>query len=109
MRPNACDFDQRRIQLFVRTLGIFPVGSRVLLDDGGLALVQRQGRSPAEPVVRLLTGPGGADLPPGAPDEVTIGQPVAGAVRTVHNVYARDRSVAVPPEGFDTLQYLTQT
>ena len=109
MRRHQRDFDPRWLRLFVRTLGAFPQGSRIRLDDGSMALVLRQGRTPAEPAVRLLTGPGGTDLSTGAPDEITIGQRVDGTVRTVQSVYTRDRSVPVPEEGFDALDYLTQT
>jgi putative nucleotidyltransferase with HDIG domain len=109
MRRHELDFDQRWFRLFVRTLGVFPQGSRVRLDDGSMAVVLRQGRSPAEPVVRLLTGPGSSLLPADAPDEVTIGQRVDGIVRKVQVVYTHDRSVPVPEEGFDSTEYLTQT
>ncbi len=109
MRRHECDFDQRWFRLFVRTLGVFPQGSRVRLDDGSLALVLRQGANPADPVVRLLTGPNGIDLRSGAPDTVTIGMRVEGVVRTVQSVYTRDRSVPVPEAGWDEGTFLTQT
>ncbi|MGE3174717.1 MAG: HD-GYP domain-containing protein [Planctomycetota bacterium] len=109
MRRHEGDFDQRWFRLFVRTLGIFPQGSRVRLDDGSMAVVVRQGRTPAEPVVRLLTGPASTVLPAGAPDEIAIGQKVDGQVRRIYTVYTHDRSVPVPPEGFEALEFLTQT
>ena len=109
MRRNACDFDPRWLHLFVRTLGVFPQGTRVRLDDGSLAVVLRQGSTPATPVVRPLTGPGGADLAPDALHELAIGATVRGETRTIQSVYTRDRSVPVPEEGYAPLDYLTQT
>jgi putative nucleotidyltransferase with HDIG domain len=109
MRRHERDFDQRWFKLFVRTLGVFPQGSRVRLDDGSMAVVLQAGDNPGAPVVRLLTGPGGADLPADAPDIVAIGRPLDGVVRTVQSVYTRDRSVAVPEDGWDATDYLTQT
>lgn len=109
MRRRPHDFDQRWLRLFVRTLGMFPQGSRVLLDDGSMAMVLRQGRSPAEPVVRLLTGPGAGELPAGAPDEIAIGQMVEGRRRAIQSIYTRDRSLPVPEEGYAGLDWLTQT
>lgn len=109
MRRHEGDFDPRWFRLFVRTLGIFPVGSRVLLDDGALAVVTEQGRTPAEPVVRLLSGPGGADLPAGAEDRVVIGALVRGQRRTIRSFCAHKRTVAVPEAAWAPLDYLTQT
>ncbi len=109
MRRHAHDFDPRWLSTFVRTLGVFPQGSRVRLDDGSLAVVLRQGAMPSTPIVRPLTGPGGADLTADAPDEVAIGATLRGETRTVCSVYTRDRSVPVPEEGYAPLDYLTQT
>lgn len=109
MRRHACDFDPRWLSMFVRTLGVFPQGSRVRLDDGSMAVVLRQGATPSTPVVRPLTGAGGADLEADAPDEIAIGAKVRGQTRTVQSVYTRDRSVPVPEEGYSPLDYLTQT
>ena len=109
MRRRSCDFDPRWLDLFVRTLGIFPQGSRVRLEDGAIALVLRQGDTPATPIVRPLTGPGGADLEADAPDEIAIGSRENGETRTIQSVYTRDRSVTVPEEGYAPLEYLTQT
>ena len=109
MCRGAGDFDQRWLRLFVRTLGIFPLGSRVQLDDGALAVVVRQSPRPHQPVVRLLTGPGAGDLQEGAPDEVTIGVPSEGRVRRIQSVITHDRTVALPDPQTAAPDILTQT
>jgi hypothetical protein len=96
MRRDPRDFDQTWLRLFIATLGLWPSGSRVLLDDGSHAVVLRQTGSPAEPVVRLLTGPGDGDLPAGAPDVIALGQPVDGRVLRIERLVAHDRLVVVP-------------
>ena len=50
------DFDPCWLRQFVRTLGLFPTGTRVLLDDGADALVVGQTDSAHQPIVQLLTG-----------------------------------------------------
>jgi len=109
MQRNAVDFDQRWFELFVRTLGVFPQGSRLRLDDGAMALVLRQGDNPTEPVLRLLTGPAGNDLLPDEPDELQVGRVENGAVRRIAEVVLHDRAVLVPGQDAETPQYLTQT
>jgi putative nucleotidyltransferase with HDIG domain len=105
MRRDPRDFDQQWLRLFVRTLGIFPVGSRVQLRGGALAVVVRQSERPDQPVVRLLSGPDDAPLPPGAPDEVRIG---AGAPR-IETVVTHDRTVPLPEPDAAAPAFLTQT
>jgi putative nucleotidyltransferase with HDIG domain len=97
------DFDQDWLGFFAHTLGVYPQGTRVLLNDGAAALVVAQGVLPHLPVVRLLTGPGGADLVAGEPDQVALG---TGSARSVHEVLLHDRSVSVPDP--DDPQILTE-
>ena len=109
MRRNIEDFDPRWFRIFVATLGIFPQGSRVRLDDGSMALVLRQGNNPTQPILRLLTGPAGRDLLPDEPDEVQAGQRQDGAVRRIAQIVVHDRTVLVPDPDQEDLSYLTQT
>jgi putative nucleotidyltransferase with HDIG domain len=109
MRRDEFAFDQRWLRLFVRTLGFFPLGTRVELDDGSIAVVREQGARPDRPVVRLLSGPGGDDLEPGAPDEITVGVPQDGAARTVRSVHTHGRTVPLPPPDSGPAEILTQT
>lgn len=110
MCRNAADFDQQWLHFFIRTLGVFPQGSRLQLDDGSTALVLRQGSRPDRPVVRLLAGPDAGALPRDMPDVVTIGEPVDGVVRSVHSILIHDRTVRLPPaDSKSDPEYLTQT
>lgn len=108
MMRSQGDFDPRWLRLFVRTLGLFPVGTRVVLQDGAVAQVMRQNQDPAQPTVRLLTGPGGDDLLPGQPDELTIGQPLHGQTPRIGSVPTHDRAVPMPDEDPCDPQILTQ-
>lgn len=108
MFRQSCDFDQHWLRVFVRTLGLFPIGTRVLLRDGATAQVVRQTDDPRRPLVRLLTAAGGADLQPGQPDEVAIGVAAAGVVPGIAKVVTQDRAVAMPDEDLSDPQILTQ-
>lgn len=107
MFRNADDFDAAWLRCFARTLGIFPNGTRVLLDDGAEALVLRQGRTPHEPEVQLLSGPGGHALPPGAPERITIGPQPDGRHRRIATVNTQDRCILVPKFADADPEYLT--
>ena len=96
MFRNAKDFDIHWLRRFARTIGLFPDGTRVHLEDGSIALVREQTESPARPMVQLLTGPGGEALAPGQPDRFTIGDVVDGRRVRVHGVDTHDRCIAVP-------------
>jgi len=107
MFRNEKDFDGTWLRRFVRTLGLFPTGTRVRLDDGSEALVINQGQRASQPVVRLLTGPGGSDLPAGHADRVLVGVAVEGQVRTIAAVSTHDRSIEVPGFEPDAPEVLT--
>ena len=109
MRRNLEDFDPRWFGMFVATLGIFPQGSRVRLDDGSMALVLRQSPNPTAPFLQLLTGPAGRDLLPDEPDEIQAGQRHEGVVRRIAEIVVHDRTVLVPGPDQQGLDYLTQT
>jgi len=77
-------FDQELVQRFIRTIGIYPVGSLVSLESGRLGIVIEQGQeSLLKPVVRVIF-----DLKQGfklTPRDVDLGKPVGqgGADRIV--------------------------
>ena len=96
MFRNAGDFDPAWLQCFVKTLGLFPVGTRVHLDDDSAALVIGQTACPEHPEVRLLSGPGGTALDDGRPDTLVVGMAVSGQTRRIVGVNTHDRHVDVP-------------
>ena len=71
-RPE--DFDARWLSTFVRTLGLFPNGTRVQLNDGSDGVVVAQTEAVERPRVRLLSGPFGAALPADHPGQLVVGQ-----------------------------------
>jgi len=107
MFRNEKDFDPHWLRRFVRTLGMFPTGTRVHLDDGAEALVIGQGTRANQPMVRLLTGPGGADLVAGQADHLVIGMEIDGQVRRVAAVSTHERSVTMPDVDPDEPEVLT--
>lgn len=109
MFRNATDFDPSWLRLFVKTLGLFPAGSRVHLEDGSEALVTVQTECPERPEVRVITGPGGADLPDGHPGTLRIGVPFEGRTPRIVGVGTHDRCIAVPEFDQNEPQVLTQT
>lgn len=96
MFRSAGDFHPDWLRTFVRTLGFFPAGTRVQLDDGSLGHVLGQTDNPERPRVRLLTGPAGADLVDDQPRDLVIGEHHEGAVRRVSAIDMADRCVKVP-------------
>jgi putative nucleotidyltransferase with HDIG domain len=102
------DFDPAWLHHFARTLGLFPTGTRVRLDDDSEAIVTEQTACFERPRVRLLAGPGGGTLSPGHPESITIGQMTDGVVRRIAGVAMHDRRIAVPDFGADP-EVLTQS
>jgi HD-GYP domain-containing protein (c-di-GMP phosphodiesterase class II) len=49
-------------RLFVRSLGVFPVGCVVRLSDHSVGVVSARGADPLEPIVRVVFGPDGVEL-----------------------------------------------
>ena len=90
------EFDPVWLRRFVRTLGLFPVGTRVQLADGAEALVVEQTGDLRRPLVRLLSGPDGGPLVPGQPELVEIGAPLDGRTPRIAGIATHDRHVEVP-------------
>jgi HD-GYP domain-containing protein (c-di-GMP phosphodiesterase class II) len=53
-------FDPVLARLFARTVGVYPAGTVVLLNDSRVAVVRGAGRNPAEPVVSVIADAGGS-------------------------------------------------
>ncbi len=109
MFRNEHDFDPAWLRRFTRTLGLFPIGTRVRLGNGAEAMVTAQTASPERPVVRLLTGADGAELPAGHPERWTIGEACDGVVLRIAGVTTHDRCIAVPEFDRADPEVLTQT
>ncbi|MBL9078833.1 MAG: HD domain-containing protein [Planctomycetes bacterium] len=109
MFRNEQDFDPAWLRRFVRTLGLFPTGTRVQLDDHTDAIVVAQTGCPARPEVRLLSGPDGAPLPAGHPERLRIGDALAGRVPRIAQVSTHDRAISVPEFDPAEPEVLTQT
>ncbi|MBK8099717.1 MAG: HD domain-containing protein [Planctomycetes bacterium] len=109
MLRNEADFDQRWLRRFIRTLGVFPQGTRLLLDDGAHALVTEQTDCPHRPIVQLLSGPGGAELPASTPTRLALGTAIDGVTRKVAAVTTHDRTVRLPELEVEDPQVLTQS
>lgn len=109
MFRNECDFDPHWLRTFVRTLGLFPTGSRVGLADGAEAIVMAQTDCPASPHLQLLTGAGGGTLPSDHPQRVRAGELLDGKVVRITGVAMHERVVAMPEFDPAEPQILTQT
>jgi len=60
LNDNSRRFDAEILKVFIRSMGIYPVGSIVILNDGGVAKVVRNNlQVPLRPVVKLLVSPAG--------------------------------------------------
>jgi hypothetical protein len=57
------ELDSKLVERFIESMGVFPVGSLVLLSDDSVAVVDSLNRNyPAHPVVRLLLHTDGSTL-----------------------------------------------
>jgi len=68
-------FHPRFLRRFMEVTGIYPSGQIVQLSDGREAQVIRQSDGLLEPVVRILTDPGGARLAPDDQPEIDLSDP----------------------------------
>jgi putative nucleotidyltransferase with HDIG domain len=79
MFKNARDFDPNWLRFFARTIGLYPLGTRVILDNGAEASVVAHGNDPERPFVQvkdlvLLGDTGGARFQVGADHDGRIVQ-----------------------------------
>lgn len=96
MVRNEHDFDPHWLRCFVKTLGLFPIGTRVQLTDGADALVVDQTDDITKPQLQLLTGPEGSTLPAGHPEILVAGEPFEGSTPIIAGVNMHDRYLPVP-------------
>ncbi|MDH5528072.1 MAG: HD-GYP domain-containing protein [Nitrospirota bacterium] len=72
-------FDSVMMKVFVNTIGIFPVGTLLLLDTGEIGVVFQANEDPAQgdrPYVRMITDTHGRELD--TPEEVSLTETIAG-------------------------------
>ncbi len=63
LNDNSRRFDAEILKVFIKSMGIYPVGSIVILNDGSVAKVIRNNlQVPLRPVVRVLVSPAGRKL-----------------------------------------------
>lgn len=89
MNRQADGFDERWLRFFFKTIGVYPVGTRLRLDTGERGLVVRHGPTPAQPVVRLEPAASEPPIEPGAGTEFVVGVPNEGITRHVAAVIRR--------------------
>jgi len=97
-------FDPRLLEVFIRLVGIYPVGSLVRLSTGEMALVAKANAADGlRPTVRLLFDRSGNRLAAKQDLDLTEQDPVTGQLR-------RTIIMAVDPasKNFDVAQYLAQ-
>lgn len=96
MLRNEQDFDPQWLHCFIKTLGLFPVGTHVQLNNGADAVVAEQTDCITKPKLRLITGPDGAALPPGHPELIIAGEAFEGSIPKIAAITMPDRHLPVP-------------
>ena len=96
MFRNAKDFDPHWLRRFTKTLGLFPIGTHVQMQDGAKALVVKQTTDIHHPIVTLITGAGGEALSSGQPDTIETGVPRGGATPIIAGISTHDRYLPMP-------------
>lgn len=96
MLRNEQDFDPHWLRCFVKTLGLFPVGTRVQMLDGADAIVAEQTDCITKPMLRMITGPDGAALPADHPELIIAGDAFDGTIPKIAGITMPDRFLPVP-------------
>lgn len=73
MLADKGGFEPRLLGALVRSMGLFPPGSEVLLSDHRRAVVVARGRDLDRPLVRITHDPEGRPLPPGEQPALQMG------------------------------------
>jgi HD-GYP domain-containing protein (c-di-GMP phosphodiesterase class II) len=76
-------FDRGLLRRFVDSNGLYPIGQKVVLQSGEIAVVRGRGTVATAPVVELITDPQGALLDPGDRQIVDLGAGAGLALRMV--------------------------
>lgn len=64
LNDNSRRFDAEILKVFLKSMGIYPVGSIVILNDGSVAkVVKNHKQVPLRPVVRILVSSSGRKIP----------------------------------------------
>lgn len=64
LNDNSRRFDSEILKVFLKSMGIYPVGSIVILNDGSVArVVQNHSQVPLRPVVQIMVSSSGRKLP----------------------------------------------
>jgi len=95
-------FDERWLHFFIKSMGVYPIGTRLTLDHGEEAVVVANGPTLRQPKVALLTGPAGSELPDGAHAGITIGVETEGRTPHIHSVWGAGTSTELPHEAGPT-------
>jgi len=73
LNDNSRRFDAEILKVFLKSMGIYPVGSIVILNDGSVAkVVRNQKEVPLRPVVRVLVSSSGRKIPTEQQKEVDL-------------------------------------
>jgi len=73
LNDNSRRFNAEILKVFVKSMGIYPVGSIVILNDGSVAKVVRNNlQVPLRPVIKVLVSPAGRKLAPEKQKEIDL-------------------------------------
>jgi putative nucleotidyltransferase with HDIG domain len=87
MHRCRSDFDPTWLRYFTQTIGIYPLGTRVLLTSGHQALVVGHSTDPRHPRIRLWNNPEHAAVPLDGTHEFAVGDAWEGTPVTIAAVY----------------------
>lgn len=64
LSDNSRRFDPEILKVFIKAIGIYPIGSIVLLNDGAIGrVIKNHGQAPLKPEIKLLIGADGTEYP----------------------------------------------
>ncbi len=95
MHRMRAAFDAQQLSFFVQVIGVYPPGTRVILDDGVEAVVLRHGAHPLRPVVRPLGGSFQQMR------DIEIGVPSEGVTRRITAIVGATERIPIPTDLLD--------
>ncbi len=98
MHRNPDDFDPKWLRFFVDAIGLYPLGTRLILSTGEYGTVIGHGGRRDQPRVKLSIDAYGNSLPDGAPTIIDVGSEIDGVTREVKSVVPRQRRSEAQPD-----------
>lgn len=98
MQSMENGFDPKWMKLFIQVIGIYPIGTRIVLNSGEEAIVIAHGSELQKPRVRTILDIHGRPITANARREITVGTEQEGSVSRIEAVVGANHRIKIPRE-----------